>query len=687
MGSAAPGRTDEVSSDAVADGAPDPFLEELPREEPAYTTEVRGYRVRRTDETPAYAETIDVRESATTLDSLGEVLSRAVGVEVRSSGGLGAHGSVSIRGSTARQVPVYLDGVEVQSGGTSAVDLGDFSLDAFDTIEVYRGGAPLTAGGAGIGGALHLETRACRGPAGQGAVTYGSWRTWRGFGTTCAPLGDVSALALISARGSQGDFPFLNRNGTLTTPSDDRVARRSNNDHVAYTALLKLEIPGRRWRWTIADTLLGRSGGIPGVESVPTRRASSRTLGDGITLRGEGPLSDAVRLEVLAGYSGKREAFLNPALEFNQTALQITSRTHATEAGALGEVQWSRTQDTVVSVRNRFETFAHEERVGEVTDGTAAPLRRIRTDIGLQHDYRPRPSLLLSPLVRLLVNNARYPGGPNPTGDGALDPVSRNDVYWSPALGARWEVLEGLVLRANGGRYVRSPDLAELFGYSGSVMGNPDLREEVGFNGDLGATFERRGPGAISHLRLNGAGFGSVTDDLIAYEQTSQNAVRPDNIGRALVVGAEGSLSVALLEALLFDTNYTYLYGIDRSDTPYYRGNRLPGLPTHAVYGKLEARAPEGRWRAAAWLDADFAARVHLTRANQPESVVPARVLLGCGARLFHPGSGVTLTLSVKNMMNRTTFTTAADRQAPLADYIGFPLPGRTVLLTLHWRG
>jgi hypothetical protein len=65
---------------------------------------------------------------------------------------------------------------------------------------------------------------------------------------------------------------------------------------------------------------------------------------------------------------------------------------------------------------------------------------------------------------------------------------------------------------------------------------------------------------------------------------------------------------------------------------------------------------------------------------------VPLRVLLGCGYKLTHRRSGLGVTIEVKNFLNRLTFPNVLGKEAPISDFVNFPLPGRTVLVTLFWR-
>ncbi|MCL4233233.1 MAG: TonB-dependent receptor plug domain-containing protein, partial [Deltaproteobacteria bacterium] len=72
---------------------------------------------------PVFVEVIDMSEYEGRFVTTPEVLARAVGVNVRDFGGLGRLSTVSIRGASAEQVVVLVDGVRVNPASGGGVDL------------------------------------------------------------------------------------------------------------------------------------------------------------------------------------------------------------------------------------------------------------------------------------------------------------------------------------------------------------------------------------------------------------------------------------------------------------------------------------------------------------------------------------------------------------------------------------
>jgi outer membrane cobalamin receptor len=651
-----------------------------------YETVVPGYRLRPTDEVTGFAETIDVEEEVKTFGSVSEVISDSVGVQVRSTGGLGSYSNVSIRGSTSAQVPVFLDGVQLNAGGFSSVNLGDLSLDSLESIEIYRGSAPLSLGG-GIGGAVSLKTRSFEEPTTEAAMSYGSWNTMRLFMLRGDKVGEVSGLALFSASGSEGDFKYLDTNGTVVAnEDDDTIEKRKNNQHTAYSGLVKLNGEIGSWNWIVLNDLFAKQQGVAFIESLSSLRtdlhASLRDLRGVLAARLGGPLCKFANLFVDVNYMAVSEDFSDTEGELFGLPVRTQSSTDAVGGSALLEVEFSKRHESAIRAASRYERYT-EDLVGQ--DDDQSPSTRTRVELGLGHKWTIWRSLAVLPALRGEIHLSKFGGGLVPGTPFEFEPYSLFDYYITPALGIRFEIIEGLILRANGGRYLRTPDLSELFGYSGTMVGNPELSAEVGYNADVGATFilERLGP--VDLLRLDGAWFATWSEDLITYVQNSQDTVRPENIDSATIQGFEAALGVSLIHLVSLQGNYTYIHGVNTSDIPFYNGKYIPGRPRHEAYAKVEVQNSFERWGAGAWFDVEYMGKGYLTPSNDKENTFERR-LLDLGGRVEYIKAGLTLTVEVENLLDTITMKNEDGDLRPLRDFRNSPLPGRTVLATIHWR-
>jgi len=148
---------------------------------------------------------IDERDAA--VETTADVLQESVGVQVQRFGGLGTFSTISIRGSSANQVPVFLDGVPLSQAQDQTVNLADLPLDSLETIEVYRGTVPVGFGGGGIGGVVNLVTaRPSATPQTTLAASYGSFVTRKVVAADSRRVGETDLVTHVNYLGSKGDF-------------------------------------------------------------------------------------------------------------------------------------------------------------------------------------------------------------------------------------------------------------------------------------------------------------------------------------------------------------------------------------------------------------------------------------------------------------------------------------------------
>ena len=90
---------------------------------------------------------------------LARALARSAGLQVRRYGGTGFAAVPALRGASAAQIRVFLDGMPLNSAQTGEVDLSRLPVDQLAAAEVHRGVVPAGWGGMGGAGAVNLLTR------------------------------------------------------------------------------------------------------------------------------------------------------------------------------------------------------------------------------------------------------------------------------------------------------------------------------------------------------------------------------------------------------------------------------------------------------------------------------------------------------------------------------------------------
>jgi len=150
--------------------------------------------------------------------------------------------------------------------------------------------------------------------------------------------------------------------------------------------------------------------------------------------------------------------------------------------------------------------------------------------------------------------------------------------------------------------------------------------------------------------------------------QNSQTTARAENIGAASITGHELSWSATAWRHLRLYGNYTFQDSQDTSAT-FSRGNVLPGRPRHELHQAFELFAEVGKLV----YDFEYIAQNFLDRANF--FVIDNRLLHNLSLTVLPWDKRLKLTFEVKNI---------TDNQ--VADFRGFPLPGRSFFGTVEGR-
>ena len=587
--------TTEGAAGSVSEPAPSPAPPEPPpvQEAPSVPEETITVRaptdVLHADPT-AFGTVVRRDQWADRITNVPDLLREVVGVQVKSLGD--SFSTVSIRGSTAEQVMVYLDGVPLNRAAGGAVNLADIPLAQVDRIEVYRGMTPSSLAEASMGGAILIQTRAPKGPFGGdgyvGLGSYGSGEFSAGFG---GEKGRGSWRVAADGGTSNGDFPFWDNNGTPDDPADDGVSPRVNNDFTSGHVLARGHLRAAETDLSFEADAFRREQGIPGVDSIQSEEARLSTARILLAARAEraGLLSGRLVLQGGLTRHDEAEQFDGHGTHFVLGA-DTDNRYVSTSLSGGGTLVAGSRQAIAFLASLRDETAdLRDPSAGGGPVGLAE--RRILAATLEDQIVLAAGRVQIVPSLRYESCASDYTpgeaGGLSGTGDLDSDELTGR-------IGARWDLSSAWSMRGNAGNYHRLPDITELYGHRGAVNGNPGLLPERGTNADVGLAWQAVQPlGRIRALRVEGVLFGTDAEDLIVYEPIASGAVVAKNIEAARIRGLELSLQANLGPRLTGSLNAVRQEAIQTGDT-FRDGFPLPGrseLEASAALGYALAKA------------------------------------------------------------------------------------------------
>jgi outer membrane receptor protein involved in Fe transport len=230
----------------------------------------------------------------------------------------------------------------------------------------------------------------------------------------------------------------------------------------------------------------------------------------------------------------------------------------------------------------------------------------------------------------------------------------------------RWQVW------FNSTRAARPPALGERYGMSTSVHGNPNLRPESSLGLELAGRWSPKGTN--SPIWMEGAAFVRWTDNAIVLARSSQGYATPVNQQGTRVAGIEWASGARLFGGIETEAGATLLD--PRQTRPLLAGPEplLPfqsRLTTHAVvrlrdridHRHLRTLIVETRFTWQSSRTADFAAIAILPAQSSFDIEIACLGLFGA----------LDARLRVANLLD-----------VPRFDFIGYPLPGRSIHASLE---
>ena len=111
-----------------------------------------------------------------TINSVEDILTKTVGVTIRSQGAVGSASRISVRGLEGKRIGFFIDEVPMNDN-SDFIDINDIPIDMIDRIEIYKGVVPAKFGGSAVGGAVNIVIKEYPPRYLDASYSFGSFNT------------------------------------------------------------------------------------------------------------------------------------------------------------------------------------------------------------------------------------------------------------------------------------------------------------------------------------------------------------------------------------------------------------------------------------------------------------------------------------------------------------------------------
>lgn len=462
-------------------------------------------------------------------EDVSDVLKYTPAVKINNYGALGAQKTITMRGSTASQVLVLVDGRPLNSPRSGDVDLSSIPLENIERIEIMRGPGSSIYGSNAMGGVVNIVTKAIpkEGRETELSSSFGTFRTYQ-------------------EQMSYG-MKLKNFGYRLTTGYQSSEGHRDNAEYNAKDVNGKLVYEFNR-----ENKLTLNTGGWKDKTGTPGSILSPDLNDKQIHRENFFDLNWEVRPWADKDFEMFSRLYQNyDRLEFIETPEPLDKTTHTTKSlGA--NLQFNQKISPFYAVIYGFDWAQH------FNDSTSTA----------KHEYVARAGYLKNQLD--LFKNFKIDLGAR------LDDYSNFGSEVSPSANFLYKLTGDINLHLLIARSFRAPTFNDLYWPAdGFSEGNPNLRPEKGVSAEFGIEkkFSERMNLVLSYFR-------SDYDNLIKWQEDSDAIWRPKNIDSAVINGLEQAIEMEPFEHLLLEIDYTYLIAKDEKTRKFltYQPKHKSGL-------------------------------------------------------------------------------------------------------------
>lgn len=522
---------------------------------------------------------IDAKEIRGRAISLEDVLDKAAGIKVRSSGGMGSSSRIMIHGLEGKRIQIFIDNNPVNSpDGSFAID--EIPIDLIERIEVYKGIVPARLGGDGIGGAVNVIIRSFEKDYIDLSYSKGSYNTNRATWVFKKVFDKFGGMQI----GWGGFYNYADNDYSFKSPFRENLTIKRDHDKYYSLAMGGGFTFTKLWfdKLVIGSDFYTNNRETQGIQK-NIQHAEFGSIGfiPGIELEKAGFFHKNLDFKYIGGVLfGKLNNIDTSHVNYDFDGNIYNS------PGGQGEVGMgpNNSDDEIFEVRqslnlnykfnnshniNLNSVFRYAERrpddklaskfAGYNIAGYPSDMTSIIT--GLTYESKYNNEKIINMLSgKLFYYNSDVAAIGDAYGGALLeDPETKSNKVtkygFSEAM--RWRIHPALVLKASVQHALRLPTPDELFGNGVAITPAPELKPETSNNLNLGFLFGNYRVFGMERAQIEVNGFYMALNDMIKL-QGGAVTLGYVNLGEVEIKGVDAEIKLDITKNIYAYTNATF---------------------------------------------------------------------------------------------------------------------------------
>ncbi len=534
------------------------------------------------------AVALDTHELRNSTKSISDALSKAPGLKLRESGGVGSDLALTVDGFSGKHVKVFIDGVP-QEGVGSSFSLNNIPAGFAERIEVYRGVVPVGFGSDAIGGVVNIVTNKSRRRwFADASYSFGSFNTHRSTlnaGQTLENgfMWEINAFQNYSDNNYTVDAPVEDfETGRIDKLKKERVERFHDTYHNE-AVVAKVGITEKRWAdrlvfgFTYSQMYKEIQTGVRQEIVYGEKLRRSHSLMPSIEYQKRNLFVDGLNLTITANY--------NRNITYNIDTAQYKYNWHGERKrlNSPGEQSYQHTRSTndnwnatatlnyrlgrahTFTLNHVFNTFkrSNTSLLAKEEQDDAIDKQTMKNITGLQYRLMPSKRWNLSLFGKYYNIDV---AGPVATNDKMTEFVrtTRKDDALGYGIAGTYFILPSLQAKLSYEKAYRLPTIEEMFGDEDLEMGDVGIRPEnsdnLNFNISYNALFgQNKEHGIYIEAGLIFRNTNDYIQRNIVDMSGGKSAASYINYGRVKTWGGNLSLRYTFAKWLSVGGNLTYM--------------------------------------------------------------------------------------------------------------------------------